>query len=65
MGYSNDVMTYIPSERVLKEGGYEGKSSMWVYGHRGTWEPGIEEKIINEVVHQMDFCKNEEIDYLE
>jgi hypothetical protein len=65
MGYSNDVMTYIPSERVLKEGGYEGKSSMWVYGHRGTWESGIEEKIISEVVRQMDFCKNEEIDYLE
>jgi hypothetical protein len=65
MGYSNDVMTYIPSERVLKEGGYEGKSSMWVYGHRGSWEPGIEEKIIKEVVRQMDFCKNKEIDYLE
>ncbi len=58
MGYSNDVMTYIPSERVLKEGGYEGKSSMWVYGHRGSWEPGIEEKIIKEVVRQIDFCKN-------
>jgi len=22
--YANDVMAYIPSERVLKEGGYEG-----------------------------------------
>ena len=65
IGYSNDVMTYIPSERVLREGGYEGKSSMWVYGHRGTWKPGIEEKILNEVVRQMDFCKNKEIDYLE
>ena len=65
MAYSNDVMTYIPSERVLSEGGYEGRSSMWVYGHRGSWEPGIEEKIINVVVRQMDFCKNKEIDYLE
>ena len=65
MGYANDVMTYIPSERVLMEGGYEGKTSMRVYGHRGTWEPGIEEKIVKEVVRQMDFCKNMEIDYLE
>lgn len=65
MAYSNDVMTYIPSERVLSEGGYEGRSSMWVYGHRGSWEPGIEQKIINVVVRQMDFCKNKEIDYLE
>jgi len=29
-GYSNDVFTYLPSARVLKEGGYEaGQASMW------------------------------------
>jgi len=38
---------------------------MWVYGHRGSWVPGIEKKIIDEVVRQMDFCKNKEIVYLE
>src|SRR5262249_44767231 len=27
-GYANDVMAYIPSERVLAEGGYEADSSM-------------------------------------
>jgi len=27
MGYSNDIMAYIPSETVLKEGGYEGTRS--------------------------------------
>ncbi len=58
IGYSNDVMTYIPSERVLEEGGYEGKTSMWVYGHRGSWEHGLEERIVEEVVRQVDFCKN-------
>ncbi|MEO6246024.1 MAG: neutral/alkaline non-lysosomal ceramidase N-terminal domain-containing protein, partial [Opitutaceae bacterium] len=31
-GYSNDVMCYIPSESVLAEGGYEGKTSMVPYG---------------------------------
>ena len=27
-GYSNDVMAYIPSLRVLREGGYEGGDAM-------------------------------------
>src|SRR5690606_12417915 len=31
-GYCNDVMAYIPSLRVLKEGGYEGATSMIYYG---------------------------------
>lgn len=48
-GYSNDVMSYIPSERVLREGGYEGASSMR-YGrsvvHPNSWAPGIEERIV-------------------
>ena len=59
MAYANDVMTYIPSERVLKEGGYEGEESMWVYGHHGTWVPGIEEKIVNEVVRQVKLIRDE------
>ncbi|MEA3462252.1 MAG: neutral/alkaline non-lysosomal ceramidase N-terminal domain-containing protein [Bacteroidota bacterium] len=57
MAYANDVMTYIPSERVLKEGGYEGEESMWVYGHHGTWVPGIEEKIVNEVIRQVKLIR--------
>lgn len=45
-GYSTDVMCYIPSERVLQEGRYEGDTSMVVYGRPSKWSPGIEEKII-------------------
>lgn len=45
-GYSNDVMAYIPSERILEEGGYEGQSSQMVYGLHAKWQPGIEERII-------------------
>ncbi|MGL4462336.1 MAG: neutral/alkaline non-lysosomal ceramidase N-terminal domain-containing protein, partial [Planctomycetia bacterium] len=30
--YANDVMAYIPSRRVLHEGGYEGNTSMRIYG---------------------------------
>jgi hypothetical protein len=45
-GYCNDVMAYIPNERVLKEGRYEGDTSKYVYGRVGKWAPGLEEKIV-------------------
>jgi hypothetical protein len=47
--YANDVMAYIPSERVLKEGGYEGDTSMIAYGQPTKWAPGIEDKIVKKV----------------
>lgn len=47
--YMNDVMAYIPSERVLQEGGYEADSSMIYYGHPSKWASGLEEKIISKV----------------
>jgi hypothetical protein len=47
--YANDVMAYIPSLRVLKEGGYEGDSSMIPYGMPTKWGPSIEEKIVGKV----------------
>jgi neutral ceramidase len=49
MGYANDVMAYIPSLRVLKEGGYEGATSMIYYGLPTVWSPRVEETIIKEV----------------
>ncbi len=43
-GYCNDVMTYIPSLRVLKEGGYEGGRAMIVYGLPALrWGEDVEE----------------------
>lgn len=59
MGYANDVMAYIPSERILNEGRYEGEESMWVYGHHGKWEPGIEGKVVSEVVRQVRIIRKE------
>jgi hypothetical protein len=44
-GYSNDVMAYIPSLRVLKEGGYEVDGSMLYYGQPGPWAEDVEERI--------------------
>jgi len=51
-GYAHDVMAYIPSLRVLKEGGYEGGGSNVYYGLPGLWDEGIEEHIV-ETVHEL------------
>ncbi len=47
IAYANEVFAYIPSERVLAEGGYEGESSMAVYGLPSKWAKGLEEKIVS------------------
>ena len=46
-GYSTDIMAYIPSERVLAEGRYEGDTSKIPYGRPSKWATGIEDKIVN------------------
>ena len=50
--YSNDVMAYIPSRRVLMEGGYEGGGAMVYYGLPTIWSPEVEEQIVREVHRQ-------------
>jgi hypothetical protein len=52
LGYANDVMAYIPSLRVLREGGYEADASNIYYGLYGPWAPEIEETIIR-TVHEL------------
>jgi hypothetical protein len=47
--YCNDVMAYIPSSRVLKEGGYEGATSMIYYGQPTVWSDRVEEDVIDAV----------------
>lgn len=44
-GYSNDVMSYIPSRRILAEGGYEADDSMLFYGMPGRYGDDVEERI--------------------
>jgi hypothetical protein len=56
-GYANDVMAYIPSLRVLKEGGYEGGGSMPIYGLPAVWGPRIEEIIVAAVHNQVDAAR--------
>lgn len=54
--YANDVPGYIPSERILKEGGYEGGyeggGAMIYYDHPTRFAPGLEAKIIG-AVHEL------------
>lgn len=54
LGYSHDVMAYIPSERVLKEGKYEGRDSMLYYGLPSAWKTGVEEAVVGSVKRQVD-----------
>lgn len=51
-GYANDVMAYIPSERVLEEGGYEGDRSMLYYQLPSKWKAGLEDQIVD-TVHRL------------
>ena len=51
-GYSNDVFGYVPSLRVLKEGGYEGGGAMLYTSLPGPFAPSVEERIV-ERVHKM------------
>lgn len=51
-GYSNDVMAYIASRRVLQEGGYEGGGAMVYYGLPTAWAPESEDLIVEEAKRQ-------------
>lgn len=44
-GYCNEVMSYIPSRRILAEGGYEAVDSMVYYGQPGPFSDGVEERV--------------------
>jgi len=46
IGYANDVMCYIPSQRVLREGGYEGGDAMIYYGLPGPFTDAVEETVV-------------------
>ncbi len=52
-GYSNDVMAYIASQRVLREGGYEGVGAMVYYGLPAGWALESEDMIVREVHRQL------------
>jgi hypothetical protein len=53
-GYSNDVFGYVPSERVRREGGYEGGDAMIYYARPAPFAEGVEESILAEVRRLMN-----------
>jgi len=48
-GYCNEVQCYIPSLRVLKEGGYEADDSMIYYGQPGPFTEAVEETVFGAI----------------
>jgi hypothetical protein len=48
-GYNNELLAYIPSLRILNEGGYEGTEGMWEYGLPAPFTPAVEETITSKV----------------
>lgn len=55
--YCNDVMAYIPSLRVLKEGGYEGATSMIYYGEPTAWSEQVEDQVIAAVARVLGMTR--------
>jgi neutral ceramidase len=47
--YSNDFAGYIPSARVVREGGYEGGGAMRGQDHPGPYTEAVEETLIGKV----------------
>jgi neutral ceramidase len=47
IGYAYEVPCYIPSARLIKEGGYEAESSLIYYGYYGPLRGEIEMRLLN------------------
>ncbi|MFV0606775.1 MAG: neutral/alkaline non-lysosomal ceramidase N-terminal domain-containing protein [Niabella sp.] len=48
-GYCNHVMGYIPTKKVLEEGGYEANDNLIYYGMPGPFANTVEDKILSTV----------------
>ncbi len=54
VGYSNYVFGYLPSRRVLEEGGYEGGAAMISTDFPGPFAPTVEERVVGKVKQMVD-----------
>jgi neutral ceramidase len=48
-GYTDSVFGYVPSARVLREGGYEGGDAMLYFGRPGPFADTVETTVLNGV----------------
>lgn len=51
--YANACPGYVPSERILREGGYEGGGAMVYYDIPGPYATGVEQTIVDSVETQL------------
>jgi hypothetical protein len=59
-GYSNDVSFYVPSRRILQEGGYEAEDSMIYYGQPGPFEESVEDRIVTKALELVKELQSKE-----
>lgn len=52
-GYCNHVMGYIPTKKILEEGGYEAEDNLVYYGKPGPFEKDVEARIFTTLKHIM------------
>lgn len=50
VGYAYEVPCYIPSVRLIQEGGYESESSLIYYGFYGPFQTSVEDLLVNRVL---------------
>jgi hypothetical protein len=48
-GYANDVFAYVPSVRILHEGGYEAEFNLIYYGLPSRFAPSVEDTLVKAV----------------
>lgn len=53
-GYSNDVFAYVPSVRILHEGGYEADRSITYFGLPTRFSTKIEDLIVGRVIEMVN-----------
>ncbi|MBA4017671.1 MAG: hypothetical protein C0483_10905 [Pirellula sp.] len=58
-GYSNDVFAYIPSKRVLLEGGYEAGGAMLFGRFPGPFSVDVEERVMKAATTAVERARNE------
>jgi len=56
--YAIEYLAYIPSTRILREGGYEWATSQIAVGLPGPWKPEIEAMILHEIGQLVTKSKN-------
>ena len=59
-GYSNLVHAYVPSRRVLLEGGYEGTEAVIYQSLPGPFGVELEDRIIESVHRQVDAMRTKD-----